>query len=72
MKEAFLVVQALIAVGLVVCILLQAQGTGLGAAYGETGEQLRSKRGVEKLLFRATILLAALFLITSVINLLLH
>lgn len=70
MKTAVLIAQILISVGLSAAILLQAQGSGLGTAFGESGEQYRSKRGVEKLLFRFTIILAAAFLVTSIINLL--
>lgn len=72
MKNVILVVQVLIAAGLVVSILLQSQGTGLGTSFGGSSEQFRSKRGVEKLLFRATIVLTALFLITSIFNLLIQ
>ncbi len=70
MKDFVLIFQILVAVGLLVSILLQAQGSGLGSTFGESGEQYRSKRGVEKLLFRSTIVLAALFLVTSILNLL--
>lgn len=47
-------------------ILLQAKGTGLGRAWGGGGEFYRSKRGVEKVLFRLTIALAVLFFIISI------
>ena len=70
MKDFVLIFQILVAMGLLVSILLQAQGSGLGSTFGESGEQYRSKRGVEKLLFRSTIVLAALFLVTSILNLL--
>lgn len=72
MKIVVLIIQIIISIGLCVSILLQAQGSGLGMTFGESGEQYRSKRGVEKLLYRFTIILAALFLITSVLNILLH
>lgn len=72
MNDIILVFQIIISVALSVSILLQARGSGLGVAFGDSSEQYRSKRGVEKLLYRSTIVLVALFLITSVINLLLH
>ncbi len=53
------------AVFLIVAILLQNRGTGLGAAFGGEGNVYRTKRGVEKMLFYATILLAVVFLGTS-------
>ncbi len=70
MKNVILIVQILVSVALSVSILLQAKGTGVGMAFGESGQQYRSKRGVEKLLYRGTIALAALFLIISIVNLL--
>jgi len=70
MNNVILVIQIVISVLLVVVILLQTKGTGLGAAFGESGEQFRKKRGLEKFLHRFTIALAAVFLISSIINLL--
>lgn len=69
MKNTFLIIQIIISLLLSASILLQAKGTGLGSAFGEASEQFRSKRGVEKILFRGTIILASLFLITSIISL---
>lgn len=51
---------------LVISILLQHRGTGLGGAFGGEGMSYRSRRGVEKILYRATILFAAVFLVTAV------
>lgn len=46
---------------LVVFILLQQRGSGLGMAFGGEGNVYRSRRGIEKFLFIATIIVAALF-----------
>jgi len=51
-------------------ILLQAKGSGLGSTFGGEMGLYRTKRGFEKLLFRATIFIATLFIILSVIGLL--
>ncbi len=51
-------------------ILLQQQGTGLGGAFGGEGNVYRSKRGVEKLLFYGTIVLAIAFFSVAIITLL--
>jgi len=59
------IAQIIISVLLVVCVLVQSKGVGLSATFGGEGGFYRSRRGVEKLLFRATILLAALFAITA-------
>jgi len=60
--------QVVLAVLLVASILLQARGTGLGASFGGEGNVYRTKRGVEKRLFQATIVLAILFFGVSLAN----
>lgn len=66
MKSLITPSQIILSVLLIAAILLQARGTGLGSLWGGTGESYRSKRGLEKALFIATIVLAALFLLLSV------
>lgn len=66
----FLVIQLIIGILLIGAIVLQMQGSGLSTAFGGSGEFYRSKRSVEKLLFIATFVLAALFGIISIILLL--
>jgi protein translocase SecG subunit len=49
-----------------VAILLQNRGTGLGSAFGGTGGGVYlTKRGLEKKLFVATIVLAIIFILLS-------
>lgn len=72
MKTLILVLQLVITVSLSISILLQAKGSGLGMAFGEASEAYRSKRGVEKLLYKSTIVLGILFLVTSIANLLIR
>lgn len=52
-------------------ILLQQRGTGLGGAFGGEGNVFRTKRGLEKGLFYATIAIGALFVGTAILNLIL-
>lgn len=68
--KAISIIQILVSVLLVAVIVVQAKGTGLGSLFGGSGEFYRSKRGVERILFIATIILAALFLLTSIANIL--
>ncbi|KKU28682.1 MAG: hypothetical protein UX80_C0009G0011 [Candidatus Amesbacteria bacterium GW2011_GWA2_47_11b] len=49
-------------------ILLQAKGTGLGRAFGSVA--YHSKRGVEKMVFRSTIIIAIIFVVLSLLNVL--
>ncbi len=50
-------------------ILVQQQGSGLGGAFGGEGNVYRSKRGLEKFLFYATIVLAIAFFVAAFIAL---
>jgi preprotein translocase subunit SecG len=63
------VAQMILAVALIASILLQQRGTGLGGAFGGEVTAYRSRRGIERTLFRLTILLAVLFVIFSLLNL---
>lgn len=62
------IIQILIAVTLIIVIILQAKGTGLGAAWGGGGELYHSKRGVEKVLFTSTIVLAVIFVVLAMLS----
>lgn len=42
-------------------ILLQSRGASLGAGFGSSGELFTTRRGVDKNLFDATIVLAVIF-----------
>lgn len=66
-----MIVQAGTGILLVVGILLQQRGTGLSGAFGGEGNVYRAKRGVEKMLFIATIIIAILFFGASLARLLL-
>jgi preprotein translocase subunit SecG len=66
-----LVFQIIIAILLIASILIQAKGSGLGEAWGGSSEIFSSRRGIEKYIFTATIVLAALFLLTSIASLVL-
>lgn len=70
MNNFLTVSQMVLGITLIALILLQAKGTGLGSAFGGDMGFYRTKRGFEKLLFNATILVVTLFLITSVLDLL--
>lgn len=55
------IAQLILAVLLSASILLQQQGSGIGGAFGSDGNSYRSRRGIEKWIFRSTIILAILF-----------
>lgn len=61
LSQTLEIVQLVLAVLVVIAILLQQQGSGLGGAFGGEGNFYRSKRGLEKVLFYSTIVLIVLF-----------
>ncbi len=64
----FIIQIAIIAVAvlLITVILLQNRGTGLSGIFGGSSAVFQTKRGVEKILFITTIVLAILFFGLSV------
>lgn len=56
---------------MVACILLQQRGASLGAGFGSSGELFTTRRGLDKNLFEATIVLAVVFVLSILTGLLL-
>ncbi len=48
-------------------ILMQVQGTGLSGSFGGGGESFRSRRSMDKFLVYATIILAVIFALLSIL-----
>lgn len=69
MTTVLQVSQIVSAVALIVTILLQQRGTALGGAFGGSDISYRSRRGVEQFLLRITVVLAAVFLVSSLAQL---
>ncbi|MCC6803589.1 MAG: preprotein translocase subunit SecG [Anaerolineae bacterium] len=69
MERAFMVVSIIISVLLIVLILLQVKGSGLGDLLGgsNTGGITRTRRGLEKTLFQITIGLGIAFLAIAIL-----
>jgi len=61
--------QLVVAVALILIVLLQTRGGGLGGIFGQADTVYRTKRGVEKTLFQLTIALAIIFIVLSVVSL---
>jgi protein translocase SecG subunit len=60
------ILQPIIAILLMLSILLQNRGSGLSGIFGGSGDIYRTKRGFEKFLFAATIVLAVLFFAVAI------
>lgn len=58
------------AVLLILAIILQQRGATLGAGMGGSGELYTTRRGVDKSLFEATIVLAVIFVVSILAGLL--
>ena len=64
---AFLpIIQIIISALLIGAILLQTRGSGLSSVFGGESTFYHTRRGIEKIIFWATIVLAVLFIATSV------
>lgn len=61
MLELITIVQIISAILLILGILLQQRGVGLGSAFGGEGTLYRTKRGVERGIFIGTIIFSILF-----------
>lgn len=56
---------------MVLAILLQQRGASLGAGFGSSGELYTTRRGLDKNLYEATIVLAVIFVLSILVGLLL-
>ncbi len=67
MKTTLMILQIIFALTLSLSILLQHRGSGLSATFGGSSSTFHTaKRGFEKFLARATIVLAILFVINTI------
>lgn len=69
MSMYFSIALIIISLGLILAILFQVKGGGLGGIFGQADTVYRTRRGVEKNLFQLTIVLAVLFIIISIVAL---
>ncbi|MFC1624833.1 preprotein translocase subunit SecG [Patescibacteria group bacterium] len=67
MKQVLQVIQIISAVILIVLILIQSRGTGFGRP--TTSSSSFTRRGLEKIVFRTTFIVASIFAIVSILPL---
>jgi len=61
----------IISVGLILSVILQSKGAGLGGLTGaDTGGVFTARRGIERVLFWVTIVLSVVFFVLVLINIL--
>ncbi len=70
MNSLIFVAEIIVAVTLITIVMIQARGAGgLGGIFGGSeGSGYRTRRGIEQLLFRFTIILAVIFVLISAIS----
>ena len=66
--EPLQISQIVIAIAVATSILLQARGTGLSSTFGGESTAYRSRRGLERTLFRLTVVLIVVFILISVVG----
>jgi preprotein translocase subunit SecG len=69
METYLYVAQLVVAVAVILLVLLQVRGGGLGGIFGQADTVYRTKRGVEKTLFQLTIALVIIFVILAIVSL---
>ena len=67
MPTYLVVAQILIAIALIVTVLFQLRGGGIGGIFGQADSVYRTRRGIESTLLKLTIVLAILLSIFAVL-----
>ena len=68
METGIQIAQIILSVLLILILLLQLRGGGLGSIFGADQSEYRTRRGAEKSMFQLTIVLAVLFLSLAIAN----
>lgn len=68
MRTVLLIVNIVIAAVIVGLILMQGRGAGLGSAWGGGGEMFQTRRGIEKVTLRITVICIVIFFIISLVS----
>lgn len=69
-SEMLTILQIIVSIALIVFVLLQERASGLGAlGGGGGGTPFHARRGMEKFIYWGTIVLAGIFVILAILNL---
>ena len=68
-KQTLSIIQIILSILVVVSILLQQKGEGLSGIFGGMGEFYATRRGLEKTIFIASIVLVILFAASIIVGL---
>lgn len=72
MNSAVTVILIVSSIILILTVLLQQRGSGLGGAFGGSGAVYQTKRGIERGVFISTIVFGILFVISAFARILLN
>lgn len=70
MRDFFNILTIVSAIGMIIFVLAQANGSSLGEAFGGDNTFYRSRRGVELVVYQITIFLAVVFVLSIVLGIL--
>ena len=68
MSNYLSIAQILVAVTLILIILLQVRGGGLGGIFGQADSVYRTRRGVERSLLQFTVIMAVIFVVLAIVT----
>jgi len=68
MKNTLLIINIILSVAIVIFILIQGRGAGLGSAWGGGGEKFQTRRGIEKIVIWLTTIAIIVFFTVSLVN----
>ncbi|MDO8491559.1 MAG: preprotein translocase subunit SecG [Dehalococcoidia bacterium] len=68
MKAYLNIAQIVISIAVLLVILLQVRGGGLGGIFGSQEAVFRTRRGIEKTLFRFTIVMVVVLVLVSMLS----
>lgn len=69
MHIALNIIQIVLAIVLILVVMFQVRGGGLGGIFGQADTVFRTRRGLERRLFQLTILLIIAFVVIAIISL---
>jgi len=67
MKNILYIVNIILSIAIIFFILIQGRGAGLGSAWGGGGETFQTRRGIEKITLKLTVILICVFFVVSAI-----
>lgn len=68
MQTIFFIAQIIVALVLTGLILVQTQNSGAGSMFGNDTTVYRTKRGLEKTMYQATIVLSVVFFVLAMVS----